>query len=74
MEKVCITGSLTVPHATGHYIMLHRLYAWLSFVSTTPPLNPGEQNNMADVTAKGESVANLADILGTVGGIVSEQD
>ncbi|GMH40644.1 hypothetical protein BSKO_08548 [Bryopsis sp. KO-2023] len=28
------------------------------------------QNNLADVTAKGESVANLADILGTLTGIV----
>ncbi|MEW5299951.1 MAG: hypothetical protein WDW36_002919 [Sanguina aurantia] len=28
------------------------------------------QNNLADVTAKGESVANLADILGTVAGIM----
>ncbi|GIL46240.1 hypothetical protein Vafri_3268 [Volvox africanus] len=27
------------------------------------------QNNLADITAKGESVANLADILGTVAGI-----
>lgn len=27
------------------------------------------QNNMADITAKGESVANLADILGTFFGI-----
>jgi Vitamin B6 photo-protection and homoeostasis len=28
------------------------------------------QNNLADVTAKGESVANLADVLGTICGIV----
>jgi hypothetical protein len=28
------------------------------------------QNNLADITAKGESVANLADILGTVAGIM----
>lgn len=33
-----------------------------------PALLP--QNNLADITAKGESVANLADILGTVAGIV----
>lgn len=26
------------------------------------------QNNLADITAKGESVANLADILGTLAG------
>lgn len=30
---------------------------------------PAVQNNLADITAKGESVANLADILGTVAGI-----
>jgi hypothetical protein len=29
-----------------------------------------KQNNLADVTAKGESVANLADVIGTVFGIV----
>lgn len=27
------------------------------------------QNNLADITAKGESVANLADILGTLAGM-----
>ena len=28
------------------------------------------QNNLADITAKGESVANLADVLGTITGII----
>ncbi|CAD7699950.1 unnamed protein product [Ostreobium quekettii] len=40
--------------------------------STRGPIyrNFALQNNMADITAKGESIANLADIVGTVAGIV----